>query len=117
MNDTIIYYIMKENKIFDIKINNKQKAEELLSKLQKDLDENNWLPIKIIECKPTKSNKLINGYNYIRTITLNEEPLYTIINNEFTAIQIYNKLQSSNNSDEWVRNYKIRTDIINYEME
>lgn len=114
--DIIIYYIMKENKIFDITINNKQKAEELLNILQKDLDENDWLSSKIIECKPTKSNELINGHNYIRTITLNEEPLYTIINNEFSAIQIYNKLQSSNNSDEWVRNYKIRTDIIEYRV-
>ena len=35
MNDITVYYIIKNNKIVDIILNNKDKAEELLNKLQK----------------------------------------------------------------------------------
>ena len=73
MNDTTVYYIVKkDNKIVDIILNNKDKAEELLNKLQKESGELYWLPSRIEECKVMEcSNELVEGVNKIYTITLN----------------------------------------------
>ena len=108
MNDTTVYYIVKNNKIVDIILNNKDKAEELLNKIQKYASESDWLSSKIEECKVMEcSNELVEGVNKIYTITLNGEILYTIINNEFTAIKVYNHLVYMSQTDEYPREYKI----------
>ena len=62
MNDITVYYIIKNNKIVDIILNNKDKAEELLNKIQKDLSESDWLSSKIKECKAMRCfNGLVEG--------------------------------------------------------
>ena len=117
MNDTTIYYIIKKDKIVDIILNNKDKAEELLNKLQKDPSESDWLPSRIEECKVMEcSNELVEGINKVYTITLNEEIVYTIINNEFTARKVYKHLVNMSQTDEYPREYKIRCDKIEYEI-
>ena len=117
MNDTTVYYIIDNKKIVDIILNNKDKAEELLNKLQKDPSESEWLSSKIEECKVMEcSNELVEGVNKIYTITLNEEILYTIINNEFTAIKVYKHLVDMSQTDEYPREYKIRCDKVEYEI-
>lgn len=117
MNDTTVYYIIKKDKIVDIILNNKDKAEELLNKLQKDPTESDWLPSRIEECKAMEcSNGLVEGINKVYTITLNEEIVYTIINNEFTAIKVYNHLVSMSQTDEYPREYKIRCDKVEYKI-
>ena len=115
MNDTTVYYIVKNNKIVDIILNNKDKAEELLNKLQKDPSESEWFPSKIEECKVMEcSNELVEDVNKIYTITLNGEILYTIINNEFTAIKVYKHLVSMSQTDEYPRECEIRCDKVEY---
>ena len=117
MNDTTVYYIIKNNKIVDIILNNKDKAEELLNKLQKESGESDWLSSKIEECKVMEcSNGLVEGINKVYTITLNGEVLYTIINNEFSAKKVYNHLVSMSQTDEYPREYKIRCDKVEYEI-
>ena len=111
----LVYYIINNNKIVDIILNNKDKAEELLNKLQKDPSESEWFPSKIEECKVMEcSNELVEGVNKVYTITLNEEILYTIINNEFSVRKVYNHLVSMSQTDEYPREYKIRCDKIEY---
>ena len=115
MSDTTVYYIVKKDKIIDIILNNKDKAEELLNKLQKNTSESDWLFSKIEECKVMEySNELVEGVNKVYTITLNEEILYTIINNEFSVRKVYNHLVSMSQTDEYPREYKIRCDKIEY---
>ena len=117
MNDTTIYYIIKNNKIVDIILNNKDKAEELLNKIQKESSESDWLSSKIEECKVMEcSNELVEGINKVYTITLNEEILYTIINNEFSARKVYNHLVYMYQTDEYLREYKIRCDKVEYKI-
>ena len=117
MNDTTVYYIIKKYKIIDIILNNKDKAEELLNNIQKDPSESDWLSSKIEECKVMEySNELVEGINKVYTITLNEEILYTIINNEFTAIKVYNHLVYMSQTDEYPREYKIRCDKVEYKI-
>lgn len=106
-----IYYVMKLDNILKVFLN-KDKANKMLKKLR-DENDNDYATYYIIENKSYMSNELLNnGYNKIHTITLNGTPLYSIINNEFTAIKLLNKLKKSNSTDEWVRVYSIRTDII-----
>ena len=115
MNDTTVYYIVKCNKIVDIILNNKDKAEELLNKIQKDASESEWLSSKIEECKVMEcSNELAEGINKVYTITLNGEVLYTIINNEFSVRKVYNHLVSMSQTDEYPRECEIRCDKIEY---
>ena len=117
MNDTTVQYIIKNNEIVDIILNNKDKAEELLNKLQKDPSESDWLPSRIEECKAMEcSNGLVEGINNVYTITLNEEILYTIINNEFTARKVYKHLVNMSQTDEYPREYKIRCDKVEYNI-
>lgn len=117
MNDTTVYYIINNNKIVDIILNNKDKAEELLNKLQKESSEAEWLSSKIEECKVMEcSNELLDGINKVYTITLNGEILYTVINNEFIARKVYNHLVSMSQTDEYTREYKIRCDKVEYEI-
>ena len=115
MNDTTVYYIINNNKIVDIILNNKDKAEELLNKLQKDASESDWLSSRIEEYKVMEcSNELVEGNNKIYTITLNGEMLYTIINNEFSVRKVYKHLVNMSQTDEYLREYKIRCDKIEY---
>ena len=115
MNDTTVYYIIDNNKIVDIILNNKNKAEELLNKLQKEYSDSEWLSSRIEECKVMEcSNELVDGINKVYTITLNGEVLYTIINNEFSVRKVYNHLVSISQTDEYPREYKIRCDKIEY---
>ena len=117
MNDTTVYYIVKKDKIIDIILNNKDKAEELLNKLKKDPSESDWLSSKIEECKVMEcSNELVEGNNKIYTITLNEEILYTIINNEFSARKVYKHLVNMSQTDEYPRECEIRCDKVEYEI-
>ena len=117
MNDITVYYIVKKDKIIDIILNNKDKAEELLNKLQKDPSESEWLSSRIEECKAMEySNKLVEGTNKVYTITLNEEILYTIINNEFSVRKVYNHLVSMSQTDEYPRGYKIICDNVEYKI-
>lgn len=117
MSDTTVYYIIKNNIIVDIILNDKDKARELLNKLQKDPSESDWLPSRIEECKPMEcSNELVEGVNKVYTITLNGEVLYTIINNEFTVRNIYKHLINISKTDEYPREYKIRCNRIKYEI-
>ena len=117
MNDTTVYYIIKKYKIIDIILNNKDKAEELLNNIQKDPSESDWLSSKIEECKVMEcSNELVEGVNKVYTITLNEEILYTIINNEFSVRKVYKHLVNMSQTDEYPRDYKIRCDKIEYKL-
>ena len=117
MNDITVYYIINNNKIVDIILNNKYKAEELLNKIQKYDSESDWLSSKIEECKVMEcSNELLDGINKVYTITLNGEILYTVINNEFTAKKVYKHLVNMSQTDEYPREYKIRCDKIKYEI-
>ena len=117
MNDTTVYYIIKNNKIVYIILNNKDKAEELLNKFQKEYSDSEWLSSRIEECKVMEcSNRLVEGVNKVYTITLNEEILYTIINNEFTAKKVYKHLVNMSQTDEYPREYEIRCDKVEYEI-
>ena len=109
--------IIKKDKIVDIILNDKDKAEELLNKLEKDPSESDWLPSRIEECKAMEcSNELVEGINKVYTITLNGEILYTIINNEFSVRNIYRHLINISKTDEYPREYKIRCDKVEYEI-
>ena len=109
-----VYYLIRDDKIIDIILNDKNKAEDTLNKLLKDPSENEWTFTYMVDIGVTNSNELVEGKNKLYTITLNGEPIYSIINNEFSARYIFKTLDNKSKESEYPRNYKLQCDIINY---
>ena len=108
-----VYYLIRDDKIIDIILNDKNKAEDTLNKLLKDPSKNTWVFTYIVDVGNTNSNELVEGINKLYTITLNGEPIYSIINNEFSARYIFKTLDNKSKESEYPRNYRLQCDIIN----
>lgn len=109
-----VYYLIRYDKIIDIILNDENKAEDTLNKLSEDSSENEWAFIYMVSIRATNSNELVDGKNKLYTITLNEEPIYSVINNEFSARYIFKTLDNKSKESEYPRNYRLQCDVINY---
>ena len=107
-----VYYLIRGNKVIDIILNDKNKAEDTLNKLLKNPSENTWVFTHMVDVGATNSNELVDGKNKLYTITINGEPIYSIINNEFSARYIFKTLDNKSKESEYPRIYKLQCDII-----